>query len=50
MYDGYQYTMCGSNNGTAWTPLFDAFTVTSSGEPFTLATFTGTPPQRSITC
>jgi hypothetical protein len=43
-FDGYQYTIEGSNNGTTWTPLFDALTVTGSGEPFTLGTFTGTAP------
>ena len=43
-FDGYQYQIYGSNNGTAWTPLFDALTVTGSGEPFTLGTFTGTAP------
>jgi hypothetical protein len=43
-FDGYQYTIEGSNNGTTWTPLFDAFTVIGAGEPFTLGTFTGTPP------
>ena len=43
-YDGYQYLIEGSNDGTTWTPLFDALTVTGSGEPFTLGTFTGTAP------
>jgi hypothetical protein len=43
-YDGYQYTIEGSNDGTTWTPLFDALTVIGAGEPFTLGTFTGTPP------
>jgi hypothetical protein len=43
-YDGYQYTIEGSNDGTTWTPLFDALTVTGGGEPFTLGTFTGTAP------
>jgi hypothetical protein len=45
-YDGYQYTIEGSNDGTTWTPLFDALTVTGGGEPFTLGTFTGTAPTR----
>jgi hypothetical protein len=45
-YDGYQYTIAGSNNGTTWTPLFDAVTVNGAGEPFTLGTFTGTAPGR----
>jgi PEP-CTERM motif-containing protein len=43
-YDGYQYTIQGSNDLATWTPLFDALTVTGSGEPFTLGTFTGTAP------
>jgi hypothetical protein len=45
-YDGYQYSIQGSNDGTTWTPLFDAVTVAGSGEPFTLGTFTGTAPTR----
>lgn len=45
-YDGYQYSIYGSNNGTTWTPLFDALTVTGAGEPFTLGTFTGIAPVR----
>jgi hypothetical protein len=44
-FDGYQYTIFGSNNGTTWTPLFDALTVNGSGEPFTLGNFSGTAPQ-----
>ena len=43
-YDGYQYTIEGSNDGVTYTPLFDALTVTGGGEPFTLGTFTGTAP------
>jgi hypothetical protein len=43
-FDGYQYTIEGSNNGTTWTPLFDALTVNGAGEPFTLGNFTGTAP------
>jgi hypothetical protein len=43
-YDGYQYAIEGSNDGTTWTPLFDALTVTGAGEPFTLGSFTGTAP------
>lgn len=43
-YDGYQYTIQGSNNLTTWTPLFDALTVAGAGEPFTLGSFTGTAP------
>jgi len=44
-FDGYQYTIFGSNNGTTWTPLFDALTVNGSVEPFTLGNFSGTAPQ-----
>ncbi len=43
-YDGYQYTVLGSNDGVTYTPLFDALTVLGAGEPFTLGTFTGTAP------
>ena len=43
-YDGYQYTIAGSNDGVNWTVLFDALTVNGDGEPFTLGTFTGTAP------
>jgi hypothetical protein len=43
--DGYQYNIYGSNNGTTWTELFDALTVTGVSEPFTLGTFFGTAPQ-----
>jgi hypothetical protein len=47
-YDGYQYQIYGSNNygseSATWTKLFDAVTVNGDGEPFTLGTFTGTPP------
>jgi hypothetical protein len=43
-YDGYQYTIQGSNNLTTWTPLFDATSVVGGSEPFTLGTFTGTAP------
>jgi hypothetical protein len=45
-YDGFQYSIEGSNNGTTWTPLFNATSVLGSGEPFTLGTFTGTAPTR----
>src|SRR5215831_1061813 len=44
-FDGYQYNIFGSNNGTTWTPLFDALTVNGSGEPFTLGNSSGTAPQ-----
>jgi hypothetical protein len=43
-YDGFQYHIEGSNDGTTWTDLFDALTVGGAGEPFTLGTFTGTAP------
>jgi len=43
-YDGYQYTISGSNDDVTFTPLFDALTVVGGGEPFTLGTFTGTAP------
>jgi PEP-CTERM motif len=43
-FDGYQYSIEGSNDLTTWTPLFNALTVTGSGEPFTLGSFTGTAP------
>ena len=43
-YDGYQYTIYGSNDLSNWTFLFDALTVNGSGEPFTLGTSTGTAP------
>jgi hypothetical protein len=43
-YDGYQYAIERSNDGVSYTPLFDALTVDGAGEPFTLATFTGTAP------
>jgi hypothetical protein len=45
-YDGFQYSIEGSNNGTTWTPLFNATSVVGGGEPFTLGTFTGTAPSR----
>jgi hypothetical protein len=45
-YDGYQYSIEGSNDLKTWTPLFDALTVVGIGEPFTLGTFTGTAPTR----
>ena len=43
-YDGYQYTIAGSNDLRSWTALFDATSVVGAGEPFTLGTFTGTAP------
>ncbi len=43
-YDGFQYTILGSNDGVNYTQLFDALTVNGSGEPFTLGSYTGTAP------
>jgi len=43
-YDGYQYTIAGSNDGLNWTPLFDATSVNGAAEPFTLGGSTGTAP------
>ena len=43
-YDGFQYTILGSNNNITYTPLFDATSVLGSGEPFTLGSWTGTAP------
>jgi hypothetical protein len=52
-YDGYQYQIYGSNDGVAWTFLFDVTSVNpcgentcvdDNGEPFTLGSFTGTAP------
>jgi hypothetical protein len=43
-YDGCQYQIPGSNDGTHWTMLFDAVTVNGSGWPFTLGTVMGTAP------
>jgi hypothetical protein len=43
-YDGYQYTIYGSNDGVNWTFLFDAAQVSTAGEPFTLVESSGTPP------
>ena len=43
-YDGYQYSIYGSDNGTSWTPLFDVLGVNGAGEPFTLGAYTGTAP------
>jgi hypothetical protein len=43
-YDGYQYSIEGSNDLTTWTPLYDTLTVSGGSEPFTIGTFTGTAP------
>lgn len=43
-FDGYQYSISGSNDGSTWVPLFDATGVSNAGEPFTLVSFTGTAP------
>jgi MYXO-CTERM domain-containing protein len=45
-YDGYQYSVAGSNDGTTWTQLYDTLTVAGASEPFTIGTFTGTAPTR----
>jgi hypothetical protein len=45
-FDGYQYKIYGSNNGTSWTELYDTLTVAGSGEPFTIGTYFGTAPTR----
>jgi hypothetical protein len=45
-YDGYQYQIEGSNDGTTWTPLFDVTGVAGAGQPFTISGFTGTAPTR----
>ena|ERR1700688_702558 len=43
-YDGYQYSIFGSNDQSNWTPLFNATSVGRTGPPFTLSDFTGTAP------
>ena len=43
-YDGYQYSIYGSTDGKAYSLLFDALSVTGSGEPFYLGDFVGTAP------
>ena len=43
-YDGFQYTILGSNDNSTYTPLFNATSVVGAGEPFTLGTFDGTAP------
>jgi hypothetical protein len=43
-YDGYQYTISGSNDGISYTQLFDAVSVVGAVEPFQLGMFTGTAP------
>jgi hypothetical protein len=43
-FDGYQYTIEGSNDGIVYTPLFNAITVAGAGEPFILETYSGTGP------
>jgi hypothetical protein len=45
-YDGYQYSIYGSNDGINYTELFDAISVLGSGEPFTLGVYVGTAPSR----
>jgi len=43
-YDGYQYSIFGSNDLSIWTALFDATSVVGASEPFTLGSFAGTAP------
>jgi hypothetical protein len=43
-FDGYQYSIEGSNDLATWTPLYDTLTVSGSGEPFTIGTSTGIAP------
>jgi len=43
-YDGYQYTVSGSNDGVTYTLLYNPTSTVGGGEPFTLGTFTGTAP------
>jgi hypothetical protein len=43
-YDGYQYTIEGSNDLTNWTFLFDSLSVVGATEPFTLGGHLGTAP------
>ncbi len=43
-YDGFQYSIAGSNDGVTWTMLYDATGVSNAGEPFTLTAHTGTAP------
>jgi len=43
-YDGYQYSILGSNDGENFTPLFDPTSVNGVSEPFTLGGYTGTAP------
>jgi hypothetical protein len=43
-YDGYQYSIFGSNDNKSYTALFDALGVNGIGEPFTLGAFSGTAP------
>ena len=43
-YDGYQYAVFGSNDGTHFTQLYDTLTVAGSGEPYTIGSYTGIAP------
>jgi hypothetical protein len=45
-YDGYQYTIEGSNDLSNWTFLFDSLSVVGVNEPFTLGGFSGTAPTK----
>ncbi len=44
-YDGYQYTISGSNDGMTYVTLFDATSVTGASPSFTLNGWNGTPPK-----
>jgi hypothetical protein len=43
-YDGYQYSIAGSNDKLNWTALFDATSVGGVRPPYILTGFTGTAP------
>ena len=43
-YDGYQYAISGSTNGSTFSSLFNAINTSNAAEPFTLGMFTGTAP------
>ena len=43
-WDGFQYSISGSKDGSTYTKLFDATSVLGATEPFTLGTFIGTAP------
>ena len=48
-YDGYQYNILGSNDGSTFTPLYAPLTTTNSAdnaEPYVLGSFNGAAPSR----